>query len=143
LSAPSPAKTGVLLVVALVLALLCGATGYLLDGSTAALGGACGALVAAGYSWSFLRSHLARTSRGAGLDATIAGGAMTRLVVAGGFGIAMWMTGRPAVMAYLLAFGAAFLVLAAPQVVKVIKQVRTRPAAPAASSAVETGGETV
>ena len=66
-----------------------------------------------GYSWSFLRGHLARTIRGPGLDAALAGGAMTRLVVAGAVAVAMWMLGRPAVVAYLLSFGVAFaLVLA-------------------------------
>jgi hypothetical protein len=140
---PGPAKTGVLAVTALVLAALCGVIGYLVAGSEAALGGACGALVAAGYSWSFLRSHLARTARGTGLDAIVAGGAMLRLVVAGSVGLVLWAMGRPAVMAYLLAFGAAFLVLSAPQVVKVVKQVRTGPADPAGPGVVETGGETV
>lgn len=130
--------------VALALGLAAGAAGaaYLLGGSKASLGGAAGSLVAAGYSWSFLRAHLARTARGGGLDASMARGAVTRLVVAGGVGVAMWLVGRPAIMAYLAAFGASFAILAAPKVVNVIQQIRTRPVTPGPQAVVKPGGET-
>src|SRR5712692_9119898 len=66
--------------VMLALAAVAAGIGYLAAGPQAALGAACGGIVAYGYSWSFLRGHLARTTRGPGLDAALAGGAMTRLV---------------------------------------------------------------
>jgi hypothetical protein len=132
-----------LVALALGLAVVAAGAAYLVGGSEAALGAAAGSLVAAGYSWSFLRAHLARTARGAGLDAAMAGGALTRLVAAGGIGVAMWMVGRPAIMAYLAAFGASFAILAAPQVVNVMRQIRTRPATPGPQTVVEPGGDTV
>jgi hypothetical protein len=55
----------------------------------------------------------------------------------------MWMVGRPAIMAYLAAFGASFAILAAPQVVNVMRQIRTRPATPGPQTVVEPGGDTV
>jgi hypothetical protein len=64
-------------------------------------------------------------------------------VVAGGAGVAMWMVGRPAIMAYLAAFGASFAILAAPQVVNGMRQIRTRPATPGPQTVVERGGDTV
>lgn len=128
---------------AVVLGALAAAAGLLIGGARVALGGASGVLVAAGYAWSFLRSHLSRSSKGR-FDAMVAGGALGRLVLAGAVGLAMWLTGRPAVMAYLLAFGAAFLIFAAPQVLKATRQIRTQPAAPkGAASVVKPEGETV
>jgi hypothetical protein len=132
-----------LVALALGLAAVAAGAAYVLGGSEASLGGAAGSLVAAGYSWSFLHAHLARTARGAGFDAAIAGSAVTRLVVAGGVGLAMWMVGRPAIMAYLAAFGASFAILAAPQVVNVMRQIRTRPATPGPKTVVDPGGDTV
>jgi hypothetical protein len=139
----SSAPNARLVALALGLAVAAAGVGYVLGGSKAALGAVAGSLVAAGYSWSFLRAHVARTARGAGLDATIAGGAMARLVVSGAVGIAMWMVGRPAIMAYLAAFGASFAILTAPQVLKVMKQIRSRPATPGPQAVVEPGGDTV
>jgi hypothetical protein len=51
----------------LALAAVAAGIGYLAAGPQAALGAACGGIVAYGYSWSFLRGHLARTTRGLAL----------------------------------------------------------------------------
>ncbi len=108
----------------LALAAVAAGIGYLAAGPQAALGAACGGIVAYGYSWSFLRGHLARTTRGPGLDAALAGGAMTRLVVAGAVAVAMWMVGRPAVVASLLSFGVAFALVIARELPRMARQIR-------------------
>jgi hypothetical protein len=114
----NPAILGIL---ALALGALAAGIGYLADGSKAALGAACGGVVASGYSWSFLKSHLVTASGRNRIDAALAGGAMTRLIVAGVAGVVMWVVGRHAVEAYLLAFGIAFLALTAPQVMRLVR----------------------
>ena len=61
---------------------------------------------------------------GPGLDAALAGGAMTRLVVAGAVAVAMWMVGRPAVVGYLLSFGVAFALVVARELPRMARQIR-------------------
>jgi hypothetical protein len=134
LSGPTEAGPGGsgLLLLAVALGIVAAGTGYVVGGLGAALGGGAGALVAAGYAWSFLHSHLARSRGGGAFDSVLAGGAMTRLLVAGVVGYAMWTAGRPAVMAYLLSFGGCFALLAVPQVVRTTRQIRNPKAAPPA-----------
>lgn len=108
-------------ILTLALGALAAGMGYLAAGSQAAFGAACGGIVASGYSWSFLKGHLVPASRGNRIDAAVAGGAMTRLIVAGVAGVVMWAVGRHAVLAYLVAFGAAFVALTAPQVVRLVR----------------------
>ena len=109
-------------ILTLALGALAAGIGYLAGGSQAALGAACGGIVASGYAWSFLKGHLLGGSRGNRIDAAVAGGAITRLIVAGVAGVVMWFVGRHAVEAYLVAFGAAFLALTAPQVVRLVRK---------------------
>jgi hypothetical protein len=49
---------------------------------------------------------------------------MTRLVVAGAVAVAMWMVGRPAVVAYLLSFGVAFALVLAREPPRMARQIR-------------------
>ena len=105
----------------MALGALAAGMGYVAAGSQAALGAACGGIVASGYSWSFLKGHLVPASRGNRTDAGVAGGAMTRLIAAGVAGVVMWAVGRHAVVAYLVAFGVAFAALTAPQVARLVR----------------------
>jgi len=65
------------------------AAAYVIGGAKTALGGAAGALVGAGYSWSFLRSHVAKSARGTRFDSRLAEGALARLVAAAVVGYPM------------------------------------------------------
>lgn len=110
--------------VVLALAAVAAVIGALAAGAQAAFGAACGGVVAYGYSWSFQRDHLAKSARGPGLDAALAGGAMGRLVLAGAVALTMWMIGRRAVVAYLLSFGVALALLLARDFARIVRQVR-------------------
>jgi hypothetical protein len=78
-----------IVLVAVGLAAVAAGAAYVIGGAKTALGGAAGALVAAGYSWSFLRSHVAKSARGTRFDSRLAEGALARLVAAAVVGYAM------------------------------------------------------
>jgi hypothetical protein len=77
-----------IVLVAVGLAAVAAGAAHVIGGAKTALGGAAGALVAAGYSWSFLRSHVAK-ARGTRFDSRLAEGALARLVAAAVVGYAM------------------------------------------------------
>lgn len=121
---PRTPKPGRQSPVALALTMAAAAAGWVIGGRLAALGGACGALAAVGYCRSYLRSHAAGSARAA--RPAPAGEAAARLVITVGFGVGMFLVGRPAVLAYLMAFGAVFVALVVPEIARVTRQIRAR-----------------
>ncbi|MGH2708035.1 MAG: hypothetical protein ACRDJF_03115 [Actinomycetota bacterium] len=113
-----------MLVAAGVIAVPGATLGFSLGGPDVALGASVGILAAGLYAWSFLRSHVSRTSRKRVFDRRVAAGAGLRLVTAAVTGAAMFLVGRKPFVAYLAAFGAAFAILLLTQAPGALRQLQ-------------------
>lgn len=99
-----------------------GAYGW--SGQRAAFGAAIGALGAGVYAWSYLRSHLARRERERAFDPALARQAAIRLAAAVAAGAGVYVLGRPALLGFLAAFGAAFAVIVVTELPRMARHVK-------------------
>lgn len=108
----------------IVLGLVAGPAGSAWGGSRGGLGALLGALAAGTYAWSYLGSHLFRAARERFYEPALIRQGLLRLGAVAVLGGGLWLAGRPAILSYLVAFGAGFGVLVALEAPRVARQLR-------------------
>jgi len=99
---------------------------FLASGPTAAVGAAAGVLAACFYAWGYIGSHVSRIGRERAFDPVLARTAVFRMLAVGLAGAAMYLVGRTALMAFLLSFAVAFIVLVSSEIPRVTRHLRAR-----------------
>jgi hypothetical protein len=111
---------------ALVVAVIGGVVGLGRFGSLGALGAVVGALGAWFYAWGYIKSHLARVDRDHFFDPQLARSAVLRMVLIALLGAGMYALGRDALVAFLVSFALAFLVLVGTEIPRMTQVLRAR-----------------
>lgn len=111
---------------ALVLGAISAVAGLGQFGSAGALGAAAGVLGAAFYAWGYITSHLGRVERDRFFDPDLARSAVIRMVLIAALGAGTYLLGRDALVAFLLSFALAFLVLVGTEIPRMTQVLRAR-----------------
>jgi O-antigen/teichoic acid export membrane protein len=111
---------------ALVVGAVGGVAGLGRFGPIGALGAVAGSLGACFYAWGYITSHLERLERERFFDSKLARSAVLRMVLIALLGAGMYALGRDALVAFLISFALAFLVLVGTEIPRMTQVLRAR-----------------